>query len=149
MARIIGNNFPNFLRGTGGQDVIMGLASTDVLLGLGGNDKLYGGSGQDFLQGGKGRDDLWGGGARDVFKFKIGDGFWNSNTGKWDDVVYDYRDGRDVFDVPGGGGLGSVTLRQVFDGPHGGGTEVAYGFLGGGFFVKNYFAGQWSNDDFI
>jgi Ca2+-binding RTX toxin-like protein len=152
MANIIGNNFPNLLRGTSGRDVIKGLGSLDALYGLGGNDKLYGGPGNDLVVGGKGRDQLWGNSGNDLFKFNNRDGFWNPGTGKWDDVVYDYQDNRDAFDIPGPGGAGSFIADPVTSGPQGAGTHVTYAPYAtgeiGGFFVKG-FTGNFSNDDFI
>jgi Ca2+-binding RTX toxin-like protein len=150
MARINGNNFPNLLRGTNGRDVIKGFGSLDALYGLGGNDKLYGGSGNDLVFGGKGHDQLWGNSGNDLFKFNNRDGFFNTTTSTWDDVVYDYQDNRDAFDVPVA--FGSLIITKIFDGPQGTGTNVTYGIYGdgaiGGFFVKN-FVGNFSPDDFI
>jgi len=147
MATILGNNFPNLLKGTNGSDVIKGFGSFDALYGFGGNDKLYGGASNDFLDGGKGKDLFVGGSGKDVFHFRNGDGGFNPLTGKGD-IVRDYIDDVDFLSVPGSG-LGAVSLVQIFDTAAGSGTIVTYSGGGGSFFVKNYFAGQWSNDDFI
>ncbi len=102
--------------------------------------------------GGKGSDQLWGNSGNDLFKFNNHDGLFRPGTGKWDDVVYDYQDNKDAFDVPGPGGMGSLIITKIFDGPQGTGTNVTYGLYGdgtiGGFFVKN-FVGNFSTDDFI
>ena len=49
------------VRGTSGQDEMIGDAGNDKLLGLEGADVLDGGAGDDRLSGGKGRDELSGG----------------------------------------------------------------------------------------
>jgi Ca2+-binding RTX toxin-like protein len=148
MALIVGNSLPNFLKGTNGKDVIKGLGSLDALYGYGGADSLYGGTGNDLVFGGKGKDKLWGNSGNDLFRFKNGDGFYNSGTGKWDDVVYDYQDNKDAFDVPGPGGFGGLTITKIFDGPQGTGTQVSFDGTNSGFFVKN-FVGNFSADDFV
>jgi Ca2+-binding RTX toxin-like protein len=147
MARIIGNNFPNILRGTNGADLIKGLGSFDALYGRSGNDALYGGASNDFLDGGKGKDLFVGGAGKDVFNFRSGDGGFNPATGKGD-IVRDYIDDVDFLSVPGSGS-GAVSLVQIFDTGAGSGTIVTYAGGGGSFFVKNYFMAQWSTDDFI
>ena len=145
MATILGNNFPNLLKGTNGSDVIKGFGSFDALYGFGGNDKLYGGASNDFLDGGKGKDLFVGGSGKDVFHFRNGDGGFNPLTGKGD-IVRDYIDDVDFLSVPGSG-IGAVSLAEIIFTPAGSGTIVSYS--GGSFFVKNYFSAQWSTDDFI
>lgn len=63
------------LRGTPGDDVILGNAlanqihgggGNDVICGEGGNDRLYGGNGDDRIDGGEGQDLIDGGPDRDV-----------------------------------------------------------------------------------
>lgn len=142
MARIIGNNFPNLLKGTSAADLIKGLGSVDALYGYNGNDKIYGGTGNDYLNGGKGKDQLWGGGGHDFFQFKSGDGSFNPLTGKGD-IVMDYDDGLDRFYVPGSG-FAAVTT-SVLDTPAGHGTLVEYN--GGSFFILG-FDGSFAPDDF-
>lgn len=65
--KIKGNNKPNTLYGTNGDDVIVGKKGGDTLYGGDGNDKLYGGKGADHLYGGAGTDKLVGGKGKDVF----------------------------------------------------------------------------------
>jgi len=56
----------NGLRGTGGNDSLMGSARPDGILGLGGDDTLFGNAGNDLLYGGEGDDLLNGGIGFDV-----------------------------------------------------------------------------------
>lgn len=60
-AGIVGDNFPNRLSGTSGDDVIVGLGGNDTIIGRGGNDAICGNVGRDFLRGGGSRDRLFGG----------------------------------------------------------------------------------------
>jgi Ca2+-binding RTX toxin-like protein len=61
MAVIIGDDNPNTLNGTPGDDEIFGLGGGDLLQGFGGDDSLYGGDGNDLLNGNLGNDLLDGG----------------------------------------------------------------------------------------
>jgi Tol biopolymer transport system component len=65
----IGNDH---LIGTPGPDVICGLAGNDIISGLGGNDRLDGAAGNDQLNGGPGVDTLIGGAGNDWFNAKDG-----------------------------------------------------------------------------
>ena len=56
MADIVGDNDPNTLPGTPGDDTITGLGGDDNLQGQDGNDTLDGGAGNDTLNGGNGTD---------------------------------------------------------------------------------------------
>jgi Ca2+-binding RTX toxin-like protein len=77
MAVINGNNLPNILNGTagndtingfGGPDVLRGFAGDDVLNGGNGNDTLIGAAGNDFLNGGAGVDIMFGGAGNDTYR---------------------------------------------------------------------------------
>jgi Ca2+-binding RTX toxin-like protein len=57
---------PCTIRGTAGDDFLLGTSRADVICGLGGNDTLAGSSGNDILRGGPGNDRLEGGGGSDV-----------------------------------------------------------------------------------
>ena len=64
---IVGTRRDDTICGFGGNDVIQGGGGNDTLIGGGGNDSLTGGAGHDFLFGGNGNDTLRGrDGARDV-----------------------------------------------------------------------------------
>jgi hypothetical protein len=89
MARIVGNNRDNRLRGTGeddsilgrgGDDRIWGRDDDDRLRGGGGNDRFFGGDDQDVLDGGRGNDRMTGGDDGDRFVFRFGR-----------DVITDFR----------------------------------------------------------
>ncbi len=67
MAIIRGTPGDDTLVGTRFADTIFGLAGNDLLLGLAGNDTLYGNRGNDTLNGGAGIDSLIGGVGNDVY----------------------------------------------------------------------------------
>ena len=69
MVNINGNDDPNILIGTTGDDVINGLGGDDVLLGLAGADQLFGGRGNDLFQGGAGHDVITGGTGSDTVDY--------------------------------------------------------------------------------
>jgi hypothetical protein len=54
------------VRGTAGNDTLIGTPRPDLISGLAGDDELYGGHGEDRLDGGAGKDHIWGGGGDDV-----------------------------------------------------------------------------------
>lgn len=153
MARIRGTRFNDNLRGTGFGDRIDGLQGNDHLTGRGGNDKLHGGSGRDLIFGGTGHDKLSGGSGPDVFKFNAGDGGFSAATGQWDDVITDYVDGVDHFDVPVASVTGVAISDFIAPTQGGAGAEVAYfngaGQLVGSFFVVGYSSLIATLDDFI
>lgn len=64
-ATILGDGKGNRIRGTNGNDVIVGGAGADTIDGRGGRDLICGGSGPDRLTGGGGADELRGGGGKD------------------------------------------------------------------------------------
>ena len=74
----------NYIRGGGGNDIVIGGEGIDWLNGDGGNDRLYGRGGDDHLHGGWGDDYLDGGKGNDwlqdyehatTYVFRPGDGF--------------------------------------------------------------------------
>lgn len=79
------DNFPNFLRGTPGDDVIDGLSGNDVIGGEGGDDKLCGRSGEDKIVGGDGNDEIAGGTEDDWLIGGKGDD--NLRGGSGDDLL--------------------------------------------------------------
>lgn len=80
------------LYGGKGADTLIGGRNKDVLNGNGGADTLMGGGGGDTLKGGAGNDTLTGGRGADTFIFSAGSGT---------DVITDFEDGVDVFQVTG------------------------------------------------
>jgi Ca2+-binding RTX toxin-like protein len=143
MARFTGSRFNDRINGTRFRDNINGGAGNDHLNGKGGNDVVNGGAGNDHVSGGTGFDKLFGGKGHDVFQFHNGDGFGG-------DIVKDYVDGSDKFDIPS-----SVALPfgQAYSGPLGTGLIVTYhdanGINSGDFLVLGYSLAQFSLDDFI
>jgi serralysin len=149
MTNFIGGPDRDVFKGTSADDLFKGNGDVDRLFGYGGNDTIYGGPDTDQLDGGNGRDLLVGGtgydlmrGGRDadIFKFYRGDSHVNIFV-PIADVIVDFEDGLDHFDVPGRG-LKAVELTKIQ-----GGTLVEY--HGGSFVVAHYHPGDWSNSDFI
>jgi uncharacterized protein len=63
---VFGDENPNALNGSFGNDSIFGLDQNDEIYGLEGEDRLIGGAGVDYLSGGNGNDRLWGGAGDDI-----------------------------------------------------------------------------------
>ena len=153
--------------GTSSNDTIFGNSAAnnfsssfgrDVLRGRGGNDELDGGDGNDLIDGGKGADTLTGGEGADHFVFRTGDGTIGHGQlpNDWDDMVLDFQNGLDRFDLSGTNAntiqLHYYTQQQSPSGIEG--VEVDYGtghFNGfsGAFFIFGATLGQLSNVDFI
>ena len=142
MAFFRGGRNNDRINGTRGRDHVVGGGGNDHLNGKGGSDLVSGGPGNDHVSGGTANDTLKGGTGRDVFVFHNGDGFG--------DLVRDYVDGVDRFDIPT-----SVFLPsgQAYSGPEGTGLVVTYhdaaGFNSGSFLVLGYSLLQFSTDDFF
>jgi len=99
----VGNDQPNTLRGTSGdnrgQDTLLGLGAGDLLIGRSAADQLAGGFGPDRLEGNDGNDTLDGGQGEDrIF------------TGRGFDFVYAADGDRDVINCNG-----ERNYRIVFD----------------------------------
>jgi Ca2+-binding RTX toxin-like protein len=62
---IVGNDYRNHIRGTHGDDLILGLGGNDKIDGKKGNDIICGGDGDDWLKGHKGDDMIFGEDGRD------------------------------------------------------------------------------------
>jgi hypothetical protein len=54
------------LRGSNGNDTLVGTPRADVIYAFAGDDDIYGGAGNDRLSGGTGKDHLWGGNGNDT-----------------------------------------------------------------------------------
>jgi len=63
-----GDNLPNIIFGSGGDDTIKGYAGDDILYGDNGNDIINGGIGDDVIEGGFGNDMIDGGAGSDTFR---------------------------------------------------------------------------------
>jgi len=126
MATIKGNNKKNKLKGTNGDDTILGKAGNDKLTGKDGDDVLKGGKHKDKLFGDDGNDDLFGGAGNDKLFGGLGDDFLNGGSGK------DKLDGGVGNDeLYGGGGKDKLIGGEGDDELYGGGG--ADSFLFGGF----------------
>ena len=110
------------IRGTSGDDTLVGTRSRDRIEGLEGNDLLRGGRDRDVLEGGPGNDSLSGGALSDRMSGGEGNDFLTSGTGNdtihggaGDDAV-DGGTGNDTIDAEDGndrldGGDGDDTIR--------------------------------------
>jgi hypothetical protein len=65
---VTGDNFPNTLNGTAGNDIICGKGANDTLNGLAGNDLLIGDGGDDTMVGAQGNDAILGTSGDDTLK---------------------------------------------------------------------------------
>ncbi|WP_299816743.1 Calx-beta domain-containing protein [uncultured Jannaschia sp.] len=81
------------LFGNGGNDRLEGQGGSDTLVGSNGKDRLFGGNGNDLLEGGRGRDVLAGDRGKDTFVF-------DKASGR--DLVTDFRNGKDTFEIESG-----------------------------------------------
>ncbi|MFB2935918.1 DUF4347 domain-containing protein [Aerosakkonemataceae cyanobacterium BLCC-F154] len=88
--KICGGIGNDLLFGNQGADWIHGDIGNDTLYGGKGNDTLYGGDDNDWLSGDLGNDTLTGGNGSDTFVLAIGKG---------SDVITDFQDGIDSFEL--------------------------------------------------
>lgn len=104
---IIGDDQDNNLVGLGNADRLYGGDGDDRLFGNRGSDRLYGQDGDDVLNGGTGRDLLWGGEGADSFVFVAYD---NRR-----DIVFDYEDGTDMLDISqwGASSVSDLNITQL------------------------------------
>ena len=70
------------IKGTAGNDRIVGLGGDDDLIGMAGNDLILGGDGDDVLSGRKGNDRLFGGDGEDVLIGGQGNDVLNGGAGR-------------------------------------------------------------------
>jgi Ca2+-binding RTX toxin-like protein len=103
MAKFIGTENDDVLRGGSGNDVLRGLGGNDDLSGRNGNDRITGNDGDDILKGDGGADRLNGGDGNDILDGGKGSDLIEpgSNVG-FGDVVLGSR-GNDTIDLSGGG----------------------------------------------
>lgn len=79
------NSWPVVIRGTEGNDNLVGTQFDDLIFGYGGNDKLTGKKGNDCLIGGAGNDNIQGNQGNDILLG--GDGDDNIHGGQGDDTI--------------------------------------------------------------
>jgi Ca2+-binding RTX toxin-like protein len=127
------------IKGTAGDDHIVGKKASDVIYGGGGNDTITGGpNGNDTICGGPGNDSINGGRGYDSLHGDGGDDVLEGDTGS------DSLDGGDGDDVLSG--------SKGADGLHGGdGDDIVTGFKGpdklGGGAGDDYLDGQQGSDE--
>ncbi|NJL36572.1 MAG: hypothetical protein HC840_09000 [Leptolyngbyaceae cyanobacterium RM2_2_4] len=108
---LIGGRGRDRLVGLGGEDDLFGRAGNDILVGGDGEDDLFGGSGNDVLAGGRGEDDLIGGAGRDRLIGGAGrDTFVLQPRGN--DVIRDFQDRVDELGISGGLEFNNLVFQQ-------------------------------------
>jgi Ca2+-binding RTX toxin-like protein len=96
---------PCTIRGTSGNDRLVGTRGPDVICGFCGNDVLFGGGGGDLLIGGPGNDILHGGSGEDLLIAESGDDRLFGGQGFDRMISIDLTQGNDRLD----GGLDGAT----------------------------------------
>lgn len=146
---LIGSDFNDDLRATGGENTVFAGAGNDFVLarsgndlvhGEAGNDRIEGGNGDDTLGGGTGLDILTGGAGADVFVFDDGD------TGV--DEVTDFASGLDLLDVSAWG-ASSTSELSISAASNGGVYDVSVAFGGNAFELLEFSQTTLSDADFI
>ncbi|PPS45141.1 S-layer family protein [Chroococcidiopsis sp. TS-821] len=121
------------IRGTSGNDTLVGTQFADTLLGFAGDDLLLGRRGNDVLRGGRGKDTLRGNNGDDTLYGDAGDDVLEGNAGN--NVLY--------------GGLGNDRLYASFEGNNtlygGGGNDTLYG----GSYGENFLYGGQGDDTYV
>ncbi len=128
LAKIVGTDGPDNLRGTPGRDVIWAGLGDDRIYSSLGNDLVCGGPGADLIHGGRGNDTVDGGsGSGDRVIGDLGDDHLFGGAGEFDEVAGSL--GIDTIS----GGPGSFDLvhgdygYDRMDGGSGGGDTVSFG----------------------
>jgi Ca2+-binding RTX toxin-like protein len=110
--RLVGNADRNYLQAYAGNDVLDGRAGSDILKGGPGRDRLIGGASYDFINGQKGDDRLIGdrgpdyldaGQGDDIVIGGPGNDYFDDLVDNWGDDVYWGGPGADGFDLSGPG----------------------------------------------
>ncbi|MEM9271740.1 MAG: cadherin-like domain-containing protein [Cyanobacteria bacterium P01_F01_bin.143] len=101
-----GQNNDDSLLGGDSNDTLGGGSGNDILDGQNDNDRLVGGDGDDTLIGGLGLDTLFGQAGSDRFRLE-------SNTTANRDLIQDFEDGIDLFELTGTLSFGSLTITQT------------------------------------
>lgn len=107
---LIGDDQDNSLSGMNNGDELRGEGGNDQLSGDRGADVLYGGDGDDVLDGGDGYDQSTGGAGADRFVFTSAD--------TRQDLVRDYQNGTDILDIRqwGGDDISDLTITDLGSG---------------------------------
>ncbi|MCP4382778.1 MAG: hypothetical protein GY798_15390 [Hyphomicrobiales bacterium] len=129
------------LSGLGGNDDIKGNRGDDTLKGRKGDDTLDGGKNKDKLKAGKGDDEVTGGGGKDTFIF-------NMNHG--DNVVTDFQNGKDKFDLSGFGFASKAkALSKFSEVGTGNDDQIAFAAKGTEIEINGIDLGQLGGSDLI
>ena len=146
---LTGDDDPNTIEGTEGDDIIYGLGGDDILIGNGGDDLIQGGAGNDYLTGGAGTDMLHGEFGDDELVSSYSGSGNDSLYGGWgnDTISVSRRaDSTDILQASGGPGADRFYVsmeggKAFLSG--GDGTDYfdirSGGFLSGGADVDTYF----------
>ena len=87
------------LKGSDGDDTLIGCATADVISGLGGNDTLSGLDGNDTINGGDGDDTLTGGAGDDILSGDAGSDTYLFGPGAGHDIIYNFDTGEGKTDA--------------------------------------------------
>ncbi|MES1022475.1 hypothetical protein ABN584_06190 [Gloeocapsa sp. BRSZ] len=122
------------IRGTSGNDTLVGTQFADTILGFAGGDLLLGRGSNDVLRGGRGKDTLRGGNGDDTLYGGLGDDVLEGNAGN--NVLY--------------GGLGNDRLYASFEE----GNNTLYGGAGndtlyGGYYGEAFLYGGQGDDTYV
>ena len=101
-----GQNNNDRLVGSNGNDTVNGGFGNDILFGQNDNDRLVGSNGDDTLIGGLGLDTLFGQVGSDRFRLE-------STTTANRDIIRDFEDGIDLFELTGTLSFGNLTITQA------------------------------------
>ena len=113
--QLFGGKDQDLLFGDSGNDIVFGDLGNDSLFGNAGNDILNGGEGNDTLVGGLGNDRLDGNQGADVLFGGLGSDVFVLAAVAEGDIVVDFTDGEDTFQLPEGVTFEDLTLIQVGD----------------------------------
>ena len=111
-----GNNPPNVINGTPGNDNLTGTPGSDNINGLRGNDILTGGGGNDYLSGGKGFDTLNGGLGNDNLVAGAGNDVFVLGAGLGIDTISDFVNGQDTIQLINGLTFGQLSISPGTNG---------------------------------
>ena len=109
---MVGSDDSDLFWGLGGNDILRGEGGWDTLVGHEGNDQLFGGDGNDLLEGGGGNDLAYGGAGDDTLRdFDDGDDvLWGEDGDDHLDVRRQQNLGENLF-LSGGAGNDVIDLR--------------------------------------
>ncbi|MEQ6204688.1 Ig-like domain-containing protein [Sulfitobacter sp. HNIBRBA2951] len=145
---LYGGDGADDIHGNSGSDFINGDDGDDQLFGEGGNDNMDGGAGDDTLMGGVGNDTLTGGAGADTLTGGTGADDFAFTDGFGADVVTDWLNNIDDFDLSGFAGASS--FADVTAAATQSAADVLLSFAGGDtVLIQNATLAQLDAGDFV